>query len=221
MEKKLPNLSFEKKLWEKGYFVIGVDEVGRGSFAGPLVVGAVCFESNLSKNKQAHLETLGINDSKKLTEKKREHLTRVIEKEALALAIATVHTSTINKKGIANVTRIAIRKAVSGIQKQLHHQKLFVLADAFYTKYVRGVGLANQKAIVHGDEISLSIAAASIIAKVHRDNLMVTLSQQYPLYHFEKNKGYGTADHIKALQKYGKTRIHRNVFVKNVLNSRN
>lgn len=227
-KKPFPDLSFEKQLWKKGYVIIGIDEVGRGCLAGPLVVGAVCFKSNLSRDEQTYLETLGINDSKKLSAQKRETLSHIIKKEVLIYSIARVPVSVINNVGITNATKIAIRKAVGNIRRHLttasdrrlqlngQERKLFVLADAFYTKYIRGVGLKQQKAIIHGDELSLSIAAASIIAKVYRDSYMTQLSKQFPLYQLDKNKGYGTEDHRRAIATHGTTIIHRDQFVRNI-----
>ena len=97
------------------------------------------------------------------------------------------------------------------------NKKIFILIDGFQVKYLRGVGLKNQKAIIKGDEKSISIAAASIIAKVYRDKLMEKLAKKYPLYHFDKNKGYGTKEHIKALRKYKQSPIHRLLFIRNFL----
>ncbi|MCL4387388.1 ribonuclease HII, partial [Patescibacteria group bacterium] len=124
----------------------------------------------------------------------------------------------INKVGIGKATQMAVRKVIKIIQSKVKDEhKLFVLMDAFYIRYLRGVGLRNQKAIVKGDEKSLSIAAASIVAKVKRDGLMEKLDRDYPVYNWKMNKGYGTLDHRTAIKKNGKTKHHRDAFVKNVV----
>jgi len=208
---KKPNFFYEKKLWQKGYQVFGIDEVGRGSLAGPLVVSAVCFSSQ--KNKL--IESLGIKDSKKLSVKKREKLSQIIKKQADQIFIAKINVSYINKYGISKAFQNGVRRLVNQMKKT--NKKIFILIDGFHIKHLRGVGLKNQKAIIKGDEKSISIAAASIIAKVYRDNLMKKLAKKYPLYHFDKNKGYGTKEHIQALKKHKQCPIHRVFFIRNFL----
>jgi ribonuclease HII len=208
---KKPNFFYEKKFWQKGYQVLGLDEVGRGSLAGPLVVAAVCFSSQKSKV----IESLGIKDSKKLSAKKREKLSQIIKKQADRIFISKINVSYINKYGISKAFQNGVRKIVNQMKKA--NKKIFILIDGFQVKYLRGVGLKNQKAIIKGDEKSISIAAASIIAKVYRDKLMEKLAKKYPLYHFDKNKGYGTKEHIKALRKYKQSPIHRLLFIRNFL----
>jgi len=214
---KLPDFSFEKKLWRKGYRVVaGVDEVGRGAFAGPVVAAAVAFAPN---SKQQTLNSkIKINDSKQLNSKRRERAYFWIRKNALCYGIGKASVAQINKFGIKKATEIAFRKAiksasirVSGIQ--------YLLIDAFYIPYVRGLRRKNQLAIINGDEKSVSIAAASIIAKVYRDKLMRVLSRGNKKYHWDKNKGYGTKKHQKAIKKYGATRLHRNLFIRNFVSS--
>jgi len=208
---KKPNFFYEKKFWQKGYQVLGLDEVGRGSLAGPLVVAAVCFPSQKSKV----IESLGIKDSKKLSAKKREKLSQTIKKQADRIFISKINVSYINKYGISKAFQNGVRKIVNQMKKA--NKKIFILIDGFQVKYLRGVGLKNQKAIIKGDEKSISIAAASIIAKVYRDKLMEKLAKKYPLYHFDKNKGYGTKEHIKALRKYKQSPMHRLLFIRNFL----
>ena len=208
---KKPNFFYEKKFWQKGYQVLGLDEVGRGSLAGPLVVAAVCFPSQKSKV----IESLGIKDSKKLSAKKREKLSQTIKKQADRIFISKINVSYINKYGISKAFQNGVRKIVNQMKKA--NKKIFILIDGFQVKYLRGVGLKNQKAIIKGDEKSISIAAASIIAKVYRDKLMEKLAKKYPLYHLDKNKGYGTKEHIKALRKYKQSPIHRLLFIRNFL----
>lgn len=243
-----PHLKFEKSLWKKNYLVIGVDEVGRGAFAGPLVLAGVIFKPTASKIITDKLLLIGINDSKKLTPQKREELSKIIKKIALSYSFATLSVDVINKHGISKATSMGVRKVVKGLINKTHTKtfsyghseplralkrvseshgmpklvrhdihlnslKHYLLMDAFYIKYVKGIGLKNQKAIVRGDAISISIAAASIIAKVRRDAMMTNLSIKHPEYKWEQNKGYGTLDHRRALIKLGKTDLHRIQFI--------
>lgn len=212
-----PDLKNEKGLWEKGYTVIGIDEVGRGAFAGPLVVGAVVFKPNLNQDYVKRLESLGINDSKKLNKHQRETLAKVIRNICFAYEYGTINVGIINKIGIGKATHMAIRKVVKNICEKNKFDKKFLLIDAFYIKHIKGVGLKNQKGIIRGDELSLSIASASIIAKVKRDKYMEKLSPLYPVYKFKMNKGYGTANHRSAIIKHGSSEIHRNAFVNTYL----
>ena len=212
---KKPNFKEEIKIWKKGCeFVIGVDEVGKGSFAGPVVAGAVIFRRG-SNFKDGVLSE--INDSKLLNPKKRETLSKEIKEEASLYAVSIVGVSKINKLGIGKATKIAIRKVIKTILWRIIESSngkpsIFVLADGFHIKYIRGIGLINQKAIIKGDRKSISIAAASIISKVYRDKLMRKLNRKYPGYGFTANKGYGTKFHRDALKKYGLTSIHRTSF---------
>lgn len=224
---KLPNFNEERELWEKGVeFVIGVDEVGRGSFAGPVVAASVIFPAG------ANFETsilAKINDSKLLLPKTRKILSKEIKREALSYSISRVGVSKINKIGIGKAARKAIRKAIKSIMHKvsgskyqiknihntkyiIHPTKFFVLADGFHIKHIRGIGLTHQKGIIKGDTKSISIAAASIIAKVYRDKLMRKLNKKYPVYGFYRNKGYGTKFHQIALAKHGLSDIHRTSF---------
>lgn len=194
-----PTPDEEIKLWIQGYrYVCGLDEVGRGCFAGPVVAGAVIFSPGTAL-------PIGINDSKLLKPKQREKLAGQIKEVALAWSIGEIAVSHINKKGIGKATQMAFRKAVKILPVRVD----FVLVDAFYIKHF---SRKKQKAIVHGDRTSLSIAAASIIAKVYRDELMEKLDQKYPRYGFSKHKGYGTADHRAAIKKHGLSRVHRKSF---------
>lgn len=254
-KKRLPTFVNEIPLWKKGYYVIGVDEVGRGALAGPLTVGAVCFYSIFSDSVKAFpptsarlavniarpacrtgrsarwwetlpalppekVQELGINDSKKLSPAKREKLAKIIKKICLAYTTASVSNRIINRLGIAKATQLAMRKVIyklRGKSFELKGKKLFILIDAFYIKYLRSVGLKNQKAIIKGDEKSISIAAASIIAKVERDHNMIKLHHKYPIYFWKKNKGYGTKKHIEAIKKFGKSKLHRDLFLRKIL----
>lgn len=220
MKKVLPTLLYEKEYWQKGYTVIGIDEVGRGAFAGPLVLAGVIFDQTKMKNSTCKIEEIGIDDSKKLSASAREELSAIITKEAFACAIVSVSVQTINKIGIGKATFSGARSLVKKLQKKLQQRKLFVLMDAFYIPHLRGVGVKNQKAIIHGDEVSLSIAAASIIAKVYRDSYMKKLSEKYPAYGFERHVGYGTEQHRNAIKTHGLTRLHRLSFCISCLSSR-
>lgn len=194
-----PTLDIEKKLWEQGYSLIcGTDEVGRGCFAGPVVVGAVVFPKNC-------IVPDGVMDSKLLKVRQREKLAEEIKKCATCWSVAEVSVTSINKVGIGTATQMAFRKSL----KLLCHRPEFVLIDAFYIKHLNR---KRQKAVKEGDTICASISAASILAKVYRDKLMRKLHLKYPNYGFSKHKGYGTKKHQQALKKYGLSRIHRRSF---------
>lgn len=189
----------ESKLWEKGFkSICGIDEVGRGCFAGPVVAGAVIFSNDCVLPE-------GIADSKLLKPRQREKLAISIKRCALAWAIAEITVDKINKFGIGKATQMAFRKVIKNLDKKPD----FVLIDAFYIKHFNR---KNQKPIKDGDKISASIAAASIIAKVYRDKLMKKLHKKYPQFGFSKHKGYGTKFHQEAIRKYGLSRIHRRSF---------
>lgn len=246
---KNPNFSYEKKLWQKGYqFVIGTDEVGRGAFAGPVVAGAVSLKTFFLKELKSLkvISSLGINDSKKLSAKKRGEIAKEIKKY-FYFGIGEVGVDFINRFGMGISTERVIRQAVvrviyqirngiskatrtprpwrgGGIEKPrggkslltkdfIDRAKCYLLLDTFHVKYVPVVGLAHQKAIPKGDQKCLTIAAASILAKVYRDNLMVKLSSKYKKYHWEENKGYGTKDHREKIARFGITKLHRKKFV--------
>ncbi len=222
-----PNFSYEKRLWRRGFkYVVGVDEVGRGAFAGPLVVGAVIFARPLKlKTENLKLKIIGLNDSKLLKPRFREQLTREIKEKALAWDVTEIGVSVINRIGIAKATEKAMRKAIKDINNKVvanfssrknEKNKIdFVLVDYFYIPYLRGVGKKKQKGIKKGDQKSFSIAAASILAKVHRDKIMRSLARKprYKKYLWGKNKGYGTKVHREVIIRYGLTRYHRKKFV--------
>ena len=216
MAKVFPTFSLERRLWKKGYYlVIGVDEVGRGALAGPVTAAAVVF----SPKAIGKIKDLGINDSKKLTPRQREKLAAIIKGCCWYSAISSGSVSTINRLGITRSTQGAMRKAVVSTQEEeTENRKTFVLVDGRQVKYIPGVGLKNQKNIYGGDRKSISIAAASILAKVHRDNLMKKIAEnhRYRKYGWGKNKGYGTKSHIKTIKRYGLTRLHRKQFVRKI-----
>lgn len=193
------NFSIEQSLWSQGINLIcGIDEVGRGCFAGPVVAGAVIFPSN-SKLIE------GIADSKLLNPIKRQELALKIKELALAWAIGEASVEIINKYGIGKATQIAFYNAAKSMLKVAD----FFLIDAFY---VNSLNRQKQKPIKNGDKISASIAAASIIAKVYRDNLMQKLHLDLPMYGFDKNKGYGTSLHRQMIKKFGLSDLHRKSF---------
>jgi ribonuclease HII len=225
-----PDFLFERKLHKQGYKLIaGIDEVGRGAFAGAVVAGCVVFNNQIYKSANLQIK---IDDSKKLTSKQREKADKWIRENCLACAVGSASVAQINKLGIKKATEIAFRKAVreannclqSTDYRLLPKEKTvdrrpfaidYLLIDAFNIPRVSGLPLHKQNAIIKGDSRSISIAAASIIAKVHRDNLMTSLSKKskYKKYQWHKNKGYGTREHREAISKYGATRLHRKTFV--------
>lgn len=208
-----PTFKEERKLWKKGYrYVVGLDEVGRGAFAGPVVVGAVVFNKDTPYQQRTRSILAEINDSKLLKPLKRQRLTEEIKKNSVQALVTSISIAIINKQGIGQATKMAFRKILRQLQQKLKGEKLFILIDGFHVKYIKGIGLKNQKAIIKGDRKSITIAAASIIAKVYRDGLMKTLGKKYPQYRLGKNKGYGTKQHQKALKKYGLTKVHRKSF---------
>ena len=205
----LPDFKFERSLWKVGYKVVaGVDEVGRGCFAGSVVTGCVAFEKDTNIP-----DPITINDSKKLRPRQREIAAVWIKKNALTWGIGEASVSEINRLGMGKATKIAFRRAIAQAQKKANID--FLLIDAFYIPYVSGLRRKNQKAIIDGDEKSISIAAASIIAKVYRDKKMQTLGKaaKFKKYGWGRNKGYGTREHQNAIRDHGITRHHRKVFV--------
>jgi len=227
--KKFPNNYYEKKIWRKGVnLVAGIDEVGRGSFAGPVVCGAVVFSKNMSRKKIP--DDIVIDDSKKVTDKQRRVADKWIREKALGWGVGASSVAEINKNGIVKATHSGFRRAVTDVNRRLKSRVEYLLIDAFYIPYIRYYPMrykkarkdqklkdtkAKQLAIVNGDEKSLSIAAASIIAKVYRDDLMIKLSKnrRYKKYLWDKNKGYGTKEHVRAIKRLGITRLHRKKFV--------
>lgn len=215
--RKLPNFSFEKKLWKKGFkFVCGVDEAGRGAWSGPVVAASVVFPSSITM-KQFNNGTIKIDDSKKLKPRERELAAKWIKENALVWNVSEVGVRFINKYGIGKATARAMRRAIGSVLHgsiaSLSH--CFILVDGFHVKYLTG-GLKNQKSIVHGDQKSISIASASILAKVHRDAVMRHLARKkrYKVYGWGRNKGYGTKLQQKAILRYGLIRLHRRKFVR-------
>lgn len=191
----MTRFSYEKKFWSKGQKVAGVDEVGRGPLAGPVVTAAVIINEDFN--------LIDVNDSKKLSPKKRQELFPKILAQAEAVSVGLANNDVIDKINIYEADRVAMAHAVEGLEIKPDA----LLVDAMNVP----VGLPQIK-LIKGDAKSNSIAAASIVAKVFRDNLMDAYAEKYPEYGFKHNAGYGTADHLAALKKYGPTPIHRRSF---------
>ncbi len=199
----MPDYSLETALAQQGYkAVCGVDEAGRGPLAGPVCAAAVILPPD------CHIE--GLNDSKKLTEKKREKLFPIIQEKALAYCIAYASVAEIEEYNILNATFLAMNRAIAGLQIPADH----AMVDG--NAVPRGVQIPCTT-VVGGDAKVMSIAAASVLAKVSRDRLLLEVDQQYPQYAFAQHKGYGTKLHIEKLREFGPCPEHRPSFLKNIL----
>jgi ribonuclease HII len=193
-----PNLAFELTLWDEGINLIaGIDEAGRGAWAGPVYAAAVIFP----KDQNLLVSLSGIDDSKKLTPTKRNECACRIKKAALAWQIGSASSIEIDQIGILPATRLAMNRAVLGLSVQPQH----LLIDFITLPEI----ILPQTSIVKGDARSLSIASASILAKTSRDEVMVYLTKDYPGYGFEQHKGYGTAQHQRMITHLGPSPIHR------------
>ena len=201
-EQKLERLTqLEMALWANGRVVAGIDEVGRGPLAGPVVTACV----SIPKDRLVY----GVDDSKKLSEKKREMLFDQLRDAADYCETAFVGQADIDGMNILNATKQAMEKCAAGFTVE----NGIILIDA-----VKDLKLpCEARALVHGDALSYMIGAASIIAKVTRDRYMIELDEKYPEYGFARNKGYGTAEHIAAIKKYGPCPEHRLTFIKNFI----
>lgn len=193
----MDKLEYERRLKEDGCkYICGVDEVGRGPLAGPVVCAAVIMP----------LDDIieGVDDSKKLSVKKREALSKLISEKAVAVNICRVEPEKIDEINILEATKLCMKNAVEGLKVKPD----YVLTDGNMTL---DIALPQQN-IVKGDYLSYSIGAASIVAKVYRDALMDGYAKEYPAYGFEKHKGYGTSAHINAIKQYGLCPVHRRSF---------
>jgi ribonuclease HII len=198
---KTPTLIEEQAQWKRGFHLIaGIDEAGRGPLAGPVVAAAIILPQDLKNTSWFKM----IADSKILSESRREFLYEHLNREAVAVGVGVVDASTIDMVGIAKATRLAMKAAV----KQLEPAPDYLLIDYFRLPEVK----LPQKGVVDGDTLCVSIAAASIVAKVTRDHLMVELDKMYPGYFFTDHKGYGTEKHIEYLRQLGASPIHRRTF---------
>jgi ribonuclease HII len=212
---------YERKLYNDGIkYVAGIDEVGRGPLAGPFVVCAVILDldkvfgkelelmindTQLAKNSSKQLLYTKINDSKQVSPKNREILSEFIQKEAVSYSIELLPPEKLDEIGIAEATQLCFFNAI----KNLAVIPEVILTDTFEVKKLIKDCQIN---ITKGDTKSISIASASIVAKVYRDNIMVEMHEKYPLYGFDRHKGYGTKYHMEALNKYGPCEIHRKSF---------
>ena len=194
--------SYETPYWEKKQLVCGIDEAGRGPLAGPVCAAAVILDPDYTIE--------GLNDSKKLTEKKREKLFDEIKAHALSYSIAFATEQEIDEINILQATFLAMNRAYDGLDRK---------ADAAFVDGNRDPGLqcAETTCIVKGDAKSASVAAASILAKVTRDRYMEMLDEQYPQYLFKVHKGYPTKKHVEALLEHGPSEVHRQTFLKKIL----
>ncbi|MCH5151130.1 MAG: ribonuclease HII [Clostridiales bacterium] len=191
-------LEYERQLQESGAkYIAGIDEAGRGPLAGPVVVAGVIMPLDDSELIE------GVNDSKKLSEKKRDKLYDLILEKAIEVQVAIIDNDTIDRDNILNATKSGMLQCINGFDKVE-----IVLIDA-----VKLNAKVPTLSIIHGDALSYSIAAASIIAKVTRDRIMMEYDKEYPQYNFAKHKGYGTAEHIRLLKEYGPCKIHRRTFI--------
>ena len=187
---------YEKELIDKGIKLIaGVDEVGRGPLVGPVVTAAVILPVNYK------LE--GLTDSKKLTEKKRDKFYDIIKKDAISIGIGIKDNEVIDEVNIYEATKLAMMEAINNLKVKPEH----VLIDAMPLD----LEIPNTS-IIKGDAKSLSIAAASVIAKVTRDRMMYDLDKEYPMYNYKKNKGYPTKEHVEAINRYGVTNLYRKTY---------
>ncbi len=204
--KKVPaTFDFEKSLWsEQLNYVVGVDEVGRGAWAGPMVAAAVIFPANTELKFQ-------LFDSKMLSSENRESLSEKISNQAFSYGIGQVEPIEIEKMGLAKANQVVFYRALEKLNQKPDHY----LVDAFLLKFIPRL---KQTPIIHGDQFSASIAAASIIAKNYRDKLMIKLSLDYPKYNFNIHKGYGTKLHQEAISSYGLTDVHRKNYQLKFLN---
>lgn len=198
--KRLLNLcTYEDDLFSDGYkYIAGVDEVGRGALAGPLVAAAVILD-------REKIMIEGLDDSKKVNKKKREFIFKRIINSCISWSIAKVSPRQIDEISIKNANILAVEMAV---------KRLKIKPDIILTDFISVNLDAVVLPLINGDEICASIAAASILAKVIRDKIMLKLSRYYPEYGFELNKGYGTPQHLRSLQKYGPSVVHRLTFRK-------
>ncbi len=198
---RIEAMKYYEKQFINADYICGIDEVGRGPLAGPVVAGAVI----LDKNKDIYY----LNDSKKLSEAKREELAVIIKEQAIEYQLGVVAPSVIDDINILQATYKAMQSAVNAFI----HTPDVLLNDAVIIPELK----MQQVKIIKGDAKSVSIAAASIIAKVERDHMMMEYDKLYPEYGFARNKGYGSAEHIAALKKYGPCPIHRTTFIRNFL----
>ena len=193
MKEIIDNYKYERELNKKGIKLIaGVDEVGRGPLIGPVVAAAVILPENYKLD--------GLTDSKKLSEKKREYYFEIIKRDALAIGIGIIDEKRIDEINIYEATKEAMKMAIDNLEIKPEH----ILIDAMPLDLD-----IPTTSIIKGDLLSITISAASVIAKVTRDHMIYELDKEYPMYDLKNNKGYGTKKHIEAIKKYGITKYHR------------
>ncbi len=210
-QKTFPSLEYERAFWRDGFLhVAGLDEVGRGALAGPVVAAVVIFphvDDKIARdwmNAELFRAIARANDSKLLTEKAREKLFEPLRECIKAYAIGSASHDEIDALNIARASRLAMYRALDA---------LAICPDALLLDALILPELAiPQQGIIHGDALALSIAAASILAKVTRDRILRDLDAQFPAYHFAQNKGYGTREHLRALREFGASPVHRKSF---------
>ena len=202
----MESIEFDKELLKTGKYIAGIDEVGRGCLFGDVVSACVIMPLN------DPIE--GIKDSKKISEKKREIYYNLILDKAIAIGIGQMSSKKIDEINIRQATRMAMKEAILNLKNS---NKIHIVAD-LYLIDAETVDLdINQKSIIHGDNISYSIACASIVAKVFRDRLCLEWDKKYPQYGLAKNKGYGTKSHREAILKYGASNLHRQSFLRKII----
>ena len=193
MKEVIDNYKYERELNEKGITLIaGVDEVGRGPLIGPVVAAAVILPQNFKLD--------GLTDSKKLSEKKREQYYEIIKKEAIAIGVGIISEKRIDEINIYEATKEAMSEAINNLKIKPE----YVLIDAMPLELD-----IPTTSIIKGDLLSITISAASVIAKVERDHMLYDIDKEYPMYDLKNNKGYGTTKHLEAIKKYGITEYHR------------
>ena len=189
----IDNYKYEQVLIDKGLTLIaGVDEVGRGPLIGPVVAAAVILPVNYKLD--------GLTDSKKLSEKKREFFYNIIKKDAIAVGIGVVDEKKIDEINIYEATKVAMKEAINNLNPKPEH----ILIDAMPLDLA-----VPTTSIIKGDLLSITISAASVIAKVTRDHMLYDIDKEYPMYDLKNNKGYGTKKHLEAIKEYGITKYHR------------
>ena len=203
----------EKRLWTKGYkYVAGIDEAGRGPLAGPVVASAVFIPQEWFKEAK---KIRNIRDSKQLSEKKREEVFKeMMKNKNIKWGIGIISEKIIDRINILEATKLAMIDAIKDLEKKNNIKADYAVIDG---KMKLDISI-DQGSIIKGDDKVFSISAASIIAKVTRDEIMIKYDKKYPDYNFKKHKGYGTKEHIDNLKKHGKCSIHRKTFLKNFTN---
>ena len=201
-------MAFDDERRKGGLMVAGIDEAGRGPLAGPVVAACAVLPSDF--------DVLGVDDSKKLSEKKREELFGKIMEKALAIGVGIADNNLIDDINILQATKKAMKDALAQADEQLRERTGRSIDHVLFDAVTIDDVLIPQENIIKGDATSLSIAAASIIAKVTRDRMMLEYHLKYPSYGFDSNKGYGTKAHYEGINKFGITPIHRKTFLKNL-----